>query len=358
MGNDRIEHKPASVPGISGDFVILSIFLLVGGAVFAGFLLSFLLLGGIWNHGPFAPAAVSTPSPTPVGSFTPVLTRSPIPPPTRNPQATLMELPSLAATQTFVVYLSTLTFTPTVTRTPTATRTKTPTVTPTVRTATPTLTAVTPSKTPTAMPTQTSTRAPSWTPTSTVTLTPTITPVAPSCAASSPSGLNPTFDTWIESAHPNLTHTTEAILNLNTSSDNSQRVLLKFDVTPSPGTGITDAKLYLYVQSVTDAGVTVFIHPVTSAWDQSATWNDASTSQPWSKAGGDFKSSPVLSFQPSGNCYVTLDVQPLVQEWYDGGSTNDGLILIAVGPSGAQVVLSANEDPASRPPLLNVSTSP
>ena len=402
----------------SADLIFLLIFLAIGGVLFIVFVFGLYVVGGLTKTAtPTSAATVPVASPLPatgtptVASLpsrtpTPFLAASITPAQTVLPSLTPMKSKTAVSgpvyrTNTPVKYKTStpfkfITSTPLKTRTNTpvrtATRTRTPTVTATAKTGTPTGTptstttptitvtptaSATPSQTATATTTATatSTGTVTATATSTVTVTATatvtstatvtatatptptatITPIVV-CSSLTPAGLSAIADTWIDSANPSVAHGAEVDLPVRVSTG-KQHLLVRFDTASLAGKTVTAATLYVYV-SAADPGVTVFVHSLNSAFDETlATWDNAS-SLTWTTPGGDYAPDPLVSFQATGNCLVPLDVKTLAQTWADMPAANLGLILVAGGPDGASATLSARENPNGKGPLLSVTTLP
>jgi hypothetical protein len=138
-------------------------------------------------------------------------------------------------------------------------------------------------------------------------------------------------------------------LNLFTQPAGSgeRRALIKFN----PSGSVSDATLYLHVVS-TGPGVTIYVHRVTTDWSEfSANWNTAFI-VPWNNPGGDYISTPIISFQPADSCTVPLNITSLVQDWVATPASNFGITLIAVGPAGSQTTLTAREGATDTPSLV------
>jgi hypothetical protein len=163
-------------------------------------------------------------------------------------------------------------------------------------------------------------------------------------------------DTWIEALNPSSPHGSDADLPIRVSGG-VQRLLVKFDTSGLAGKTVTDATLHFYV-SASDPGVSVFVYRLTSGFDEAlATWSHASAVA-WATPGGDYNPAPMTSFQAAGNCQFQLEVKALVQAWAADPASNQGLILVAVGPNGALATISSRENLNKRGPILSVTTNP
>jgi hypothetical protein len=281
------------------------------------------------------PMALLSLSVTPLASGVPSLTPIKSQVPTAKPK-----------TSTPVKTKPVKTSTPVRTRTPTSTST----ITPTGLTNTPTETA-TETTTPTITITATTTETPA------VSLTPTITPVR-DCAVTDPGlGLPVSDDTWIESATPTVNHGTDTLLSIRADNGADQRILLKFNLSSLTGTGLSvaTAKLYFYIKST--SGATIFLYKSNTNWKGTdATWQVARYPVNWATPGGDYNPAPIISTTTMAGCRVQLDVTTLVQAWFTDPTTNNGVILIASGPSG-EIGIPSSRD-VKGPVLLVTMNNP
>jgi hypothetical protein len=343
--SERISTPPA---GISGDVIILVVFFIIGTLLFASFAMGFIVFGQSSATLTPTPSIVSskpssTVTPTPSASSTGVGTPTLLfPSDTATPLYTGM--PSLTSlvvpkTNTVVAYKSS---TPVPYKSPVPpTKTKTP-----VRTNTP-------------VRTVTRTRTPTVTATSTVTAT--ITQVT-GCVTEEPEpGLPVIADTWIGADEPTINHASDTLLSLRADNNGDQRILLKFDLSSLSGSSITNAKLYFYINST--SGATISLYGLSRYWEGTeVTWRlaEANVDTAWTKEGGDYNLEPLISVVKTADadCRVQLDVTKLFHDWSTTGS-NQGVILIASGPSGEISISSSRATSiANRPVLLVVTTTP
>ncbi len=379
--------KPKLIPpdGVSGDAVILLVFLFIGGILFVAFVMGFAFVGAPRKASPTpspsisatrTPAATKTSMIGTAGAQTSTqanlqtMTAQPISitasgtvfvAPSITPYGTLpapsptiysiiwTSTPfSLAKTNTPYVFKSPI---PYVYKSSTPIFTRTPTITATAPTSTATSTAT---STPNSTVTTTATPTPTVTATFTATPTSTITPVV--CGATAPGAavLKPTADTWIESAADTTNHGSDDTLYIRSNNNGDQRILMMFDL-PSSGT-VSSAKLFFNI--ATTSGATIFLYEPLRAWSESnATWRQAQFQQPWT-AGGDFNpAAPIISTTTLAGCWVQLDVKVLVQKWVTNPDTNLGLILIATGADG-QITIPSKEKADATVPILEVTMAP
>jgi hypothetical protein len=338
MTNDS-ERASSPPNSISGDVIILFVFLLIGGIMFAVYVM------GLSSPGEGSPTNTAT------------LTRPVV---TSKPAMTLTPTPSVSST---VTALPTEPASPTLTRLAPGAPTLTPgrIIYPTATTR-PKTTAVK-SSTPvrTNTPVSTITHTPTRTVIVTSTITTTITPVNNDCATTDPGlGLPVVGDTWIESAGPTINHGSDTLLLLRADNNGDRRILLKFDLASFSGLSIASAKLYFYINSTninSTSGATIYLYNAARYWEGiEATWRLAEVGTAWTNEGGDYNVVPIISIVvPKGtaDCRVQLDLTALVRDW-STGSINNGVILIATGTSGEISISSSRATPIANPLVLLV----
>ena len=95
---------------------------------------------------------------------------------------------------------------------------------------------------------------------------------------------------------------------------------------------ILEAKIVFYCWSVSNWQPDQYLdlYRIIEDWDEgSATWNERSSGNKWTTAGGTFDASPLgYSLIPSHSYYPEIDITDLVQQWADGGQENYGVILV------------------------------
>ena len=111
--------------------------------------------------------------------------------------------------------------------------------------------------------------------------------------------------------------------------------------------------------SKTTKNLTLNVHAVTKSWKElEATWKKRLVSSNWTTQGGDYRSTSVTSMTLSTNStpgtWLEFDVRPLVQEWVDGVTANNGLILETPTSSTEELIFNSREA-ASNPPELVVT---
>jgi len=221
------------------------------------------------------------------------------------------------------------TFAPPVTSTPTATPTGNPTFTPT---ATPT---VTPTTTPTTTPRRLVINSWEGTPsveprlvlymhgdTPTPTVTPSITPIPDYSQA-----MLPSMDTHIlrniETPDPYKSGL-YIDLPLTPPIIPGSKALIRFILPTVTPENLARAELVFHARSVY-MPMNLRIHGVAKEWDESATWNYASSfdpATPWATPGAkpyvDYYGKPVATVSVAGSGFYTADITSLVRDWIAG----------------------------------------
>jgi len=138
-----------------------------------------------------------------------------------------------------------------------------------------------------------------------------------------------------------------------------ERALIRFDLSAlRRGVTITSAKLTLYSPSQPRPGAgTIRAYKMTRDWEPSeANWYNATKSTKWSKAGGDFSSTPVasLTYSLAVNVWHTLDVTTAVRDFAADSSANFGLMLKLDASMYTVTYVSSKGAVASQHPKLEI----
>lgn len=155
--------------------------------------------------------------------------------------------------------------------------------------------------------------------------------------------LNPTADVHITQSIPTSNQNGVGFIDVgeyNGATGDTRRALIKFDLSSIPaGSIITSATFRIYNTGtdLTDNARTMYANRMKRAWTETgATWNKYDGTNDWATAGGGTNSLDV-DFTAFGNVAVTNPptsgwheislTASMVQDWFDGTFTNNGLML-------------------------------
>lgn len=113
------------------------------------------------------------------------------------------------------------------------------------------------------------------------------------------------------------------------------RALLRFDVSDIPADAvIVNSGLKLWFEGVEESSGTIEVEafPLSRSFTEDATWNTYDGTHSWTTPGGDF--SPTLAGRQTmrpewAGGWVTIGFDPLVEQWIQHPSSNDGIVLKA-----------------------------
>lgn len=177
--------------------------------------------------------------------------------------------------------------------------------------------------------------------------------------------LNPTVDTDIDWNFPTTNFGSQP--DLYVSYGYPARSLLQFDLSGvKAGSKVKSATLRLYLGALTvnaspatktSVNLTLNVHTVTKTWKElEATWRRRVSGTNWSTQGGDYLSTAVTSKSvPAGTgtgIWVEFTVTPLVQEWVDGVTANNGLIVVLPTNSTEELIFNSREATGNPPELV------
>ncbi len=143
---------------------------------------------------------------------------------------------------------------------------------------------------------------------------------------------------------------------------NKLHSLLHFNLSGIPsGALINSATLRLYASART--GSTPFsidLHRVTQDWTElGATWNEAASPVPWSQGpGGSYAPLPVASLPATAGGWYEWNLTPLVQEWVDAISPNQGVILLSTDVAKSNLLDFDSREMGNPPQLVIDFTAP
>ncbi len=149
------------------------------------------------------------------------------------------------------------------------------------------------------------------------------------------------------------THDTSLLAVYNIPSDNTQHSILLFDFSSLPAGVVIDSAILTltkYGGWEQPSGTHSDVYAVAVPWNSNATWNQASSGNPWTTPGGDVTGAPYATNSEvigAGDVPVTWDVTSLVADWNSLTLPNYGMLLSATAGD------SLHFDPSS--PSLSVS---
>ncbi len=157
----------------------------------------------------------------------------------------------------------------------------------------------------------------------------------------------------------NTSFCSTSTLDVGKNGTTLDRSLLQFDVSDIPrGVQILNAHLDLYLGSEsTTSSASIGLYRVTRSWTSSATWNKYDGTNVWTAAGGDFDATALDSRTIGGTTGTTFSWYPtsLVQDWVDGISTNNGLLVKQATESVSNVLHFNSNEAGSHAPALVVT---
>lgn len=185
--------------------------------------------------------------------------------------------------------------------------------------------------------------------------------------------LNPTQDTRLNSAAANTNYGTTTTMVLKGPANQSNNVVLFDTSNVPPGALIVSAILRMRVTATAGATANpkvINAYSVTQAWVEGtgaagsgATWNSRTGAINWTTAGGTYNPAVVavareestgISPPPAGftTGWLTWDLTALVQEWVDGVTVNNGVILVSTVADSMTIPSAENGTAGNRPQLV------
>ncbi|WP_079138539.1 DNRLRE domain-containing protein [Actinacidiphila rubida] len=184
-------------------------------------------------------------------------------------------------------------------------------------------------------------------------------------------------DTTLSSLQPTTAHDTIASdgvnqkwlsVGNNSGTYGTTRAVLKFPTTSLPSTArVISAQMQAWSTITTNTGggsATYELHPLTRDFDEATgTWNNATSTTPWTKAGGDYSATVSDTVAGVTNDPVRhwWDATSLTQGWIATPTSNHGVLIKAVNESttsGAQertIFASSETSEAQLRPQLDVT---
>jgi hypothetical protein len=137
-------------------------------------------------------------------------------------------------------------------------------------------------------------------------------------------------------------------MQLGSDGTDEKRGLVRFDITElPPGAAVQKAIITLYCSGVPFGAPEFAFYEIDARdWGEAeVTWNDYSSGNAWTTAGGDITAAAGGFVKPGSSSYVSWEINPaVIQAWYDDGPQNFGLVLKAKNPDAAgECVFSSSE---------------
>jgi len=173
-------------------------------------------------------------------------------------------------------------------------------------------------------------------------------------------------DTYLSSTA--ATYNYGAGTDMDIRADGSKNALIAFNLSNiSSSARITSATLKLYVTAKGTADSVVYVHRLTSNWDEGtgtgsktsdgATWNNNTNTTLWATAGGDYDSYIWANTTVTGtDLWFTWNVTNLVQNLVNGTYVNYGFLLRTNTTSGDTITfITGDNTNATRRPIFEVN---
>src|SRR3972149_6267024 len=170
-------------------------------------------------------------------------------------------------------------------------------------------------------------------------------------------------DAWLEEINPTTNYGGSTTMTVD-GTGQRHRAIVRFDLTTVPaGIVIDSAILNLYQSGASgNPGVIASVHEVTANWvENQVTWDDRVTGTSWAApgGGGDYD-SPVVAQATLDNTvpvWEVWNITQLVDLWYRGVRTNNGLIIVAsdTGASSNKDFRTSDWGTAAQRPRLDIS---
>jgi peptidoglycan/xylan/chitin deacetylase (PgdA/CDA1 family) len=179
-----------------------------------------------------------------------------------------------------------------------------------------------------------------------------------------------TDDTFIEAVNANANYGSANSLTLSTRGYEQNRSLVRFDIQGIPANAqIVKATLDLYTTYRGSGTICFAAYNLKRSWSENAaTWNVATTDVAWGQPGAnDTTTDRADTYLPGfriplmpDSTWRTLNLTDIVKQWISNPTSNNGIILLASGPTGTQYGLASSEygDILLRPRLTITYTLP
>ncbi|MCH9672342.1 MAG: DNRLRE domain-containing protein, partial [Gammaproteobacteria bacterium] len=162
----------------------------------------------------------------------------------------------------------------------------------------------------------------------------------------------PDKDTYLNEAAPNTGYAASADLNVQESTNSSQRPLFHFDLSSvSPTSYVLSAVAHFYL-TANDTQGAINVYELTRFWAEGTTWNAMADAF-------DAQAVAAVAPQPAAGAWVQINLTGLAQAWVTNSSTNFGIGLKATATDLLSQFASGESSAAFRPYLtLTIASEP
>lgn len=163
-------------------------------------------------------------------------------------------------------------------------------------------------------------------------------------------------DSYIVSGSPNTNYGTDTTMYVVADT---RRSVIQFDLSGLPAgiTNVTSANLTLFLTNFGSGTPYVAVYRITRDWTETGvTWNNATASQAWTTAGGDFSATEWANISLSGTGYYTFPITQLVNATVNGTYANQGWMLRStITGTGTNQFASSDNTNSTRWPELDIA---
>ncbi len=184
-------------------------------------------------------------------------------------------------------------------------------------------------------------------------------------------GLSAEIDAYIAQGSPSSNYGNCNRLYSGSTSSNSNRSLLKFNLTSIPTNAIIEGATLLLtrVGGSNTSSTNISVHKITADWTEGsgscsgntgpASWNQRTSGTAWASSGGDFTATADAITAVAGNATYKWALKDLIQKWVNGSSPNYGMLLKmqTEGVANEKYFASSEYNTAGLRPQLEITYS-
>lgn len=175
-------------------------------------------------------------------------------------------------------------------------------------------------------------------------------------------------DTYISSGTPtwNFGGSPDLVIDKSGGGIGSQRALLQFDLGMLPA-GATILSASLQLHAIANGGpFDLNIYQVNQSWLEgsgngtpgAASWTERQTAANWTASGGDFNPAIVATLNTAATGQHVWNLTSLVQSWYTGFTTNNGIIIGSPDLGTGSVTYDSREGAIAPQLVISYSYAP